>query len=290
MRTIIINSSNYVPDSGNTYIYEFPSQIKFNENHKIGVSAVSIYNSTFNITAKRGNNVLTFAWNADTTTSFTFTIPDGYYSVSQINEFLQQQFILNNLYVVNTAGQYVYFYEVLTNSTRYSVQLNSFFLPTSAQATTLGYTKPSSATWNYPATAKTPQLTFGATFGDLVGFEAGTYPSAIQTSNQEFLSTKSPKLNVVDNYVMTCNMISNADYSIPSDILFTIPLTAGIGSLINVTPAAVILNHIAGNHYKQIVIKFFIQNFEPLELNDTELTLTLVISDDKDREVQKLSS
>ena len=196
----------------------------------------------------------------------------------------------NNLYVVNTAGQYVYFYEVLTNSTRYSVQLNSFFLPTSAQATTLGYTKPSSATWNYPATAKTPQLTFGATFGDLVGFDAGTYPSAIQTSNQEFLSTKSPKLNVVDNYVMTCNMISNADYSIPSDILFTIPLTAGIGSLINVTPAAVILNHIAGNHYKQIVIKFFSQNFEPLELNDTELTLTLVISDDKDREVQKLSS
>ena len=84
-------------------------------------------------------------------------------------------------------------------------------------------------------------------------------------------------------------MISNVDYSIPSDILFTIPLTQGLGSLINITPASVILNHISANHYKQIVIKFFSQDFEALELNDTELTLTLVISDDKDTEVKKIS-
>jgi hypothetical protein len=290
MRTIVINSSNYVVGSGNAYVYDFPSQLKFNENHKLGVSGVSIYNSTFNITAKRGNNVLTFLWNADTTTSFTITIPDGYYSVKQINEFLQQQFILNDLYVVNASSQNVYFLQLLTNSTRYSVQLNSYYLPTSAQATTLGYTKPSGASWNFPATSKTPQLTFNSVFGDLIGFEAGTFPSTIQTSNQEFLSTKSPKLNVIDNYVMTCNMISNVDYSIPSDILFTIPLTAGLGSLINITPASVILNHISANHYSSIVIKFFSQDFEALELNDTELTLTLVISDDKDTEVKKIQA
>ena len=169
------------------------------------------------------------------------------------------------------------------------MQLNSFYLPTSAQATTLGYSKPSGATWNYPVVPSTPQLTFNAIFGNLIGFEGGTYPSAVQTTNQEFISTKSPKLNVVDNYVMTCNMISNVDYSIPSNILFTIPLTAGLGSLISITPASVILNHIAANHYKQIVIKFFSQEFEPLELNDTELTLTLVISDERDSEVKKIN-
>ena len=290
MRTLVINSSNHVEGTRNKFVYTFPSQLKLTENHRIGVSGISMYNSTFNIEAKRGNNTITLIWNADSQTSHTFTFPDGYYSVAQMNEFLQQQMILNNLYVTNSSGQYVYFVELVTNSSRYSVQLNAYYLPTSANATTLGYTKPSGATWNYPAANKCPQLTIGAKFGSLIGFEAGTYPSGSSVAtNQEFISTKEPKLNVVDNYIMTCNMISNVDYSIPSNILFTIPLTVGLGSLISVTPASIVMNHIAANHYREIVIEFFSQDFQPLELNDYELTLTLVISDEKDdKELKKI--
>ena len=54
-------------------------------------------------------------------------------------------------------------------------------------------------------------------------------------TNQEFISIKEPKLNVVNNYIMTCNMISSVDYSIPSDILFTIPLRVGLGKLMSIT-------------------------------------------------------
>ena len=290
MRTIVINSSNHVEGTRNKFVYTFPSQLKLTENHRIGVSGISMYNSTFNIEAKRGNNTITLIWNADSQTSHTFTFPDGYYSVAQMNEFLQQQMILNNLYVTNFSGQYVYFVELVTNSSRYSVQLNAYYLPTSANATTLGYTKPSGATWNYPAANQCPQLTIGAKFGSLIGFEAGTYPTdASVATNQEFISTLEPKLNVVDNYIMTCNMISNVDYSIPSNILFTIPLTVGLGSLISVTPASIVMNHIAANHYREIVIEFFSQDFQPLELNDYELTLTLVISDEKDdKELKKI--
>ena len=290
MRTIVINSSNHVDGTRNKYVYSFPSQLKLTENHRIGVSGISMYNSTFNIEAKRGNNTIILLWNADSQTSHTFTFPDGYYSVAQMNEFLQQQMILNNLYVTNSSGQYVYFVELVTNSSRYSVQLNTYFLPTSANASTLGYTKPSGATWNYPSANKCPQLTISANFGLLIGFEADTYPTGSSVAtNQEFISTLVPKLNVVDNYIMTCNMISNVDYSIPSNILFTIPLTVGLGSLISVTPASIVMNHIAANHYREIVIEFFSQDFEPLELNDYELTLTLVISDDKDdKELKKI--
>ena len=266
MRTIVINSSNHVEGTRNKFIYTFPSQLKLTENHRIGVSGVSMYNSTFNIESKRGNNVLTLIWNADSQTSYTFTFPDGYYSVAQMNEFLQQQMILNNLYVTNSSGQYVYFVELVTNSSRYAVQLNTYFLPTSANATSLGYTKPSGASWNYPTANKCPQLTFNANFGSLIGFEVGTFPSGSSVStNQEFISTKEPKLNVVDNYIMTCNMISNVDYSIPSNILFTIPLTVGLGKLMSITPASVVMNHIAANHYREIVIEFFSQDFQPLE-------------------------
>ena len=290
MRTIVINSSNHVEGTRNKFIYTFPSQLKLTENHRVGVSGVSMYNSTFNIESKRGNNVLTLIWNADSQTSYTFTFPDGYYSVAQMNEFLQQQMILNNLYVTNSSGQYVYFVELVTNSSRYAVQLNTYFLPTSADATSLGYNIPSGATWNYPTAKKCPQVTLNANFGSLIGFEAGTFPSGSSVAtNQEFISTKEPKLNVVDNYIMTCNMISNVDYSIPSNILFTIPLTVGLGKLMSITPASVVMNHIAANHYREIVIEFFSQDFQPLELNDYELTLTLVISDEKDdKELRKI--
>ena len=143
---------------------------------------------------------------------------------------------------------------------------------------------------NYPTANKCPQLTISSSFGSLIGFEAGTYPTGARVAtNQEFISTLEPKLNVVDNYIMTCNMISNVDYSIPSNILFTIPLTVGLGSLISVTPASIVMNHIAANHYREIVIEFFSQDFQPLELNDYELTLTLVISDEKDdKELKKI--
>ena len=97
MRTIVINSSNHVEGTRNKFVYTFPSQLKLTENHRIGVSGVSMYNSTFNIEAKRGNNTITLIWNADSQTSHTFTFPDGYYSVAQMNEFLQQQMILNNI-------------------------------------------------------------------------------------------------------------------------------------------------------------------------------------------------
>ena len=90
MRTIVINSSNHVQGTRNKFVYTFPSQLKLTENHRIGVSGISMYNSTFNIEAKRGNNTITLIWNADSQTSHAFTFPDGYYSVAQMNEFLQE--------------------------------------------------------------------------------------------------------------------------------------------------------------------------------------------------------
>ena len=85
MRTLLINSSNYVSGSGNTYTYNLPLSWTVKDGDQIGVAAVSIYNNTFNVTAARGNNTLTILWNADTQTSSTLTIPDGYYSSSDLN-------------------------------------------------------------------------------------------------------------------------------------------------------------------------------------------------------------
>jgi len=104
MRTIVINSSNYVQGSGNQFTIAFPAPVKFNAGDKIAVASCAIYNSTFNITAARGNNKISLIWNAATPQTYVFTFPDGYYSASDMNAFIQQQCILNRLYMTANNG------------------------------------------------------------------------------------------------------------------------------------------------------------------------------------------
>ena len=99
------------------------------------------------------------------------------------------------------------------------MQLNSYYLPTNANAIPLGYTKPSGATWSYPISNQTPQLTFNSAFGNLIGFSAQTYPASIQSTNQSIVSTQTPIISPVNSYVLTCNLI-NSRYLIPSNTFF----------------------------------------------------------------------
>ena len=58
MRTILINSSNFVLGSNNKFVYNLPTSWKSENGDQLGVGGVSLYNSTFNITSNRNNNKL----------------------------------------------------------------------------------------------------------------------------------------------------------------------------------------------------------------------------------------
>ncbi len=277
-KTIVINSSNYVQNSGNKYVYNFPQTSYFSAGSGIGVSNISIYNSIQNITQKRGNNVVTLNWLG---TNYTFIFPDGYYSVSDINFFLQQQCILNGLYVTaNSGADNVYFFELVVNSIRYSTSLNFYSIPTDAQATSLGYTKPANATWTYPVSPQTPSLSFGQPFGNLIGFTFGTYPPTVQSTNIQYLSTSTPVISPVDSLILTCNLI-NSKYSVPNNILFTVPITTALGTIIQVGISSIVFNDILPQNFSSLEITIFDQLFNPVVLLDKELTLTLVIQEGK---------
>jgi hypothetical protein len=282
MKLIIINSSNYVPKSGNKYIYTLPSSVKLTSKSKIGVSAISVYNSTFNVTAARANNTFTFRFPAATPITKTYTMPDGYYSVEQVNTFLQSKLYADNLYVnANNGANVVYFFEIVQNHVRYSVQLNSFYLPTAAEASTLKYTKPTGATWDYPASNQTPQLTFNTEFGNLIGWNAQTYPAAVQSTNQADVSQKTPNISPIDSYIITCNFV-NSKYSIPSNVFFALPLTVTLGALITYNSSNIVMSDVAPNIYSNMVLQFYDQAFNPLNLNDTELVISIVLDDSEE--------
>ena len=277
MKTIILNSSNYVQGSGNQFSIQFPSVTKFNAGDKIGVAGIAIYNSTFNITASRGNNKISIIWNGATPQTYTFTFPDGYYSASDMNAFVQQQCIINGLYMTtNNGSTYVYFVEITTNAVRYAISLNSYFLPTTAQATSLGYALPTSPTWALPLSAQTPQIIINSAFGQLVGQSAGTYPSAISATSVQIVSAFTPIISPVDSYILCCNLI-NSRMTNPTDLLYALPISASLGQLINVQPAQFLMNSIDPNTYSNITISLYDQLFNKLQIQDKDVVITLCI-------------
>src|SRR5690348_14807221 len=122
--TISLNSSNLDdPTFNNKYSINFPSGLQVDKYTSIAVSQVSLYFSWFNISASIGNNRIDLIFPTSTTdTTISITITDGYYSVETLNQYLQSVMIANNMYMVDTNGNYVYYIEILTNPTYYGIQ------------------------------------------------------------------------------------------------------------------------------------------------------------------------
>ena len=277
MKTIILNSSNYVQGSGNQFSIQFPSVTKFNAGDKIGVAGLAIYNSSFNITASRGNNKISIIWNGATPQTYTFTFEDGYYSASDMNAKIQQQCIINGLYMTtNNGSTYVYFVEITTNAVRYAISLNVYPIPTTAQATTLGYSMPSGATWSLPASAQCPQVVVSTAFGALIGQNAGTYPATVSSTAVQTISSITPIISPVDSYILCCNLV-NSKLTIPVDVLYSLPISVSLGQLISVSPSQFLFNDIDPNTYSNITISFYDQLFNKLLMNDKDVVITLAI-------------
>jgi hypothetical protein len=180
----------------------------------------------------------------------------------------------------NDGADNVYFIEIAINSIRYSTSLNFYAIPTESQATALGYVKPPGATWTYPQSQLCPSLSFNQPFANLLGQTFGTYPPSLSSTNVQFLSTQTPVISPIDSLILTCNLVSSK-YSIPSNVLFTVPISSALGSLINVNISSIVFNDILPQNFSSLEITIFDQLFNPVILLDKEMTLTLVIQEGK---------
>ena len=283
MRTIVINSTNCVPQtSGSTvdnsnFVYTFPISAEF-KNEEIAVSSISLYYSWFSITSALGNNTFTYTWYgpAGALGPYTVTVPDGFYTVGQLNAYLQSVMISNGHYLITASGQYVYYLEFAENSSRYSVQFNSYALPTAAQAAALGYTAP--GTWpGYVAAPTTPQITISSNaFRSIIGFNAGTYPTPVQATNYSKISDFTPQVSPVQSILISCSLVSNP-LAIPNNIIYSLTPNVEFGSLITPNISNMIWNETLNGYFTSFRIQFLDQNFNPLYLRDTNLVVVLSI-------------
>lgn len=276
MRELIINGT-YVSDDLSTYTYKFPigSQPTFEKGDKVALDSLSIYYSWPSITSSNGNNFFQYKWINGTT--YDVTIPDGFYTVDDLNSYLQYTMIANTHYLVDTSGNNVYFLNLSTNSARYAIQLDASPVPASLGT----YTYPSGNTWTVTGTATYPQLIIPSTntFKDIIGFNADTCPSAQTPASSTYskISDYTPQVTPISSVVVTCSLLNNP-YSIPNNLLYSFSPNTTYGSQINIAPPSKTFVDMQGGKVSEFSVTFLDQNFKRLPIKDSNVVILLTIA------------
>jgi hypothetical protein len=270
---IIINSTNY--ETPNTYKVNLANTVNLND-YTVSVGSAYIYYSWYNINASPLNNnkfTLTIPRNGGSDT-VNVTIPDGAYQITDLNNYLQYLLIQSGYYIYDTTTLVNTFYAAFVVSpTSYAVQFITSPLPTSLPAgyTSGGMTFPGSANQHY-------QITIASTnnFKDIVGFNAGTYPTVpTNAGTQTKSSDYTPNVNPVSTVQMRLSCVYNP-FSSNSQLIHVFNNQGvSIGSLIDASPIQLQFVPCNGSH-KEITLSFYDQNGYVLNILDKNLVVKLI--------------
>jgi hypothetical protein len=316
---ITLNSSNVIGVNNNTFQYNFINGgVNIPEGSTIGVSQITIPYSWRNISAILGNNTWSYqmpSGASGTTTYGTYTIPDGFYSVSDLNDLIQAQFRANGHYwyfhsaVIGQAGiVYIYPLTITTNTSLYTNVIQSYNIPLTASVATIfgtGYVagdgNNGTTAWSgtYPTggttlTGRCCQITFSGTqtakttlLGNILGFTPASYPTTatgltalISSSNGNTLQQVPPYpalATQVNGVIVRCNLVENNVFS-PSDVLDSFPITATYGSNINYLPINDNMVKMKKGKHSNLTITFSDQSFNTLYCLDPNVLITLIIN------------
>lgn len=278
--TITLTSANVVADGLNSsLVYNFPNSVRFAD-HSIAVAKIAMYYSWQNINGSTlQNNVFQYLSRVvATNTTFTVTIPSGIYEISQLNEFLQFTFIANGFYLIDDLGLNVYYAEWVLNPTLYSVQMNTYPVPTSLPA---GWTAP--ANWiGYPTQNYNPIITLPANFNKILGFSAG-FATALNlgvNTTLSYTSSVAPQVQPNPTLFVSSSNIQNI-YASPSSIIYSVTPTTAVGTQIVDAPNEYVFNKLLEGTYSEIRIRFLGTDLNQIALLDPSMTITLLIRDNK---------
>jgi hypothetical protein len=291
MRTLIVNSSNIVPNTNNSiFSYQFAGgNVNLVKGQKVALASLQMYNSVFNITTANLNNTFNYTWVNGT--AYTVTIPNGFYDIAALNNFLHFTMVQNGHYLLTNTGDYVYLLTLGINPTRYSAELNCFGI-SSSLATTNGWVLPASPTWALPTNFIVPELNVGTNnFGLVIGFAPGDYPnttitgsppaqtqSPAFTTTQIFISSFTPQVTPLSSFIITCSLINN-NYAVPNNLIYSFAPSGTIGEQFTVTPNQYVFIDVLPGQYNKFDIQLIDQNYRPIIIQDPNMVIQLVISD-----------
>jgi hypothetical protein len=278
---LLLNSSNVINTDNTNFEYVFANgSFTIEEGSEICVSQIVMPYSFFNLNKGLYNNT-TFSFSlrfGATTTQYDITIPDGFYTTTDINNYLEQYFITNAMYCTDTAtGNNVYFIYLYSNATYYA---NQFIVSPIIPLNTAGYTFPTSyinsstSVYGY-----TPYIIFNTGgLGSILGFNNGTYPTTQSLTTQlNFISNTTPNATPINSIVIRTNLCNN-DCASPSDILDTFSLTnSTFGANITYTPSYEKWINCSYGTFNSFFVYFQDQNLNRIQSNDPNVLISLLL-------------
>ena len=298
MYVIILNKNNMINGDNNTLEYKFPSSAQFNDD-SIAVSSISMYYSWFNISSALANNTLSYSWTSGvTTTTYTITIPDGLYEIDDLNSLFHYEQVKNKTYLIDSSGEYVYYFDFEINRTRYAIQLDTRQVPT---ALPVGYTAPALFV-GFPTQSFNPIITISNNFSGIVGYvpssgvfssnnnvnnaytpptpptQSTFYESKTASGTLSYLSNVSPNVQPNSSLYLSVSGIDNK-YATPSSIIYSIVPNVGLGSQIVEKPPTFVWNTLTKGFYNTLRVQILGSDFSPIKINDPNMTIILVIKD-----------
>jgi len=275
--TLCLNSTNVVTGSNNTsYRYSFIGGNFRTDDCEICISQSTIPYAWYNISAAYGNNTFSLIFPTGATTqTINVTLSDGYYSVNDVQNIIQQTCITNKFYLITSTGSYVYPFFLSYSSTFYKVQIICATIPNAADMATLGYTQPAGAP-ALPAATTGVQFVTG-TLGTYLGFaNATTLPAVATGVSQNFLSTQTPVGSTVNSLVFRCSLVDN-NISMPSDIMDGCAINTSFGTNIIYDPSFEKWVKMKSGTYSSLTFSIADQNFNQIYSVDPNVAITLMI-------------
>lgn len=281
MFNVLINSTNVASANNNIYNYQFKTgSVEIPEDSEAMITSFQIPYSWYNITSKYGNNKLKYFWPVLTNTylEYTVTIPDGFYTQTTFNAYMQSWIIENKLYIIDGSGNNVYYFSWLANSTAYANQLILKPVPLSLPA---GHTAPASFP-GFPTASRTPYIEIlNNNFTKYSGLSVGTYPATpvSQTTNYNVLSNV-PNTTPVNSLILRCSLVNNGT-SNSSDIIdaFSIGSSAisTFGSNLSWQSGIEKFVNITSGRFNSITLSIVDQNLNSVDILDNNLLISLLI-------------
>lgn len=286
--TLVLNSTNVTSSSTNTnFKYNFINGGFQLKDMEMCVSSITLPYSFYNVSSYYNNRTFSLIFpKGATTQTISVTLPEGFYTVTDINSYIQQICLDNGAYLIDSTGNYVYYQQLVYNSTYYSVQLLLYPVPTTLPT---GYSYASAGTLytsstNLPTTSYTPQLVLSSagSISTILGFVSGaTYPSTQSTTNQSILSTLTPVGSTVNSIIMQCSLVNNPVTS-PSDILDSLPIhNSTFGSNITYEPSFEKFISLSDGTFNNFTFSFRDQNLNEIYARDPNVSITLIIRQKK---------
>jgi hypothetical protein len=288
---LILNSSNVIGTNKTTYRFSFSNgSYTINPDSEICIATIQMPFSFFNVNSGLyNNNKIQYIWNTATPQTFTLTLTNGYYNVSDIQNALEQSMIQNGCYLYNsTTGNNYYFIQIISNATYYANQIILFPPPISLGTVSSGYSVPSNwagyAATGPDGTGYTPQVQFpsSGSVNQILGFTAGAkYPPSLNDKSSNYLSTITPNLATINSIIVQCSLVNNKA-SFPSTILDSFPIgDTSFGYNINYLPTYEKWIQVMGGTYQFLDIVFTDQNFGQIQANDSNVLISLLLKQGK---------